>query len=556
MTDVETSMMDRKWLRLLFIGAVWASNAWANNLRSEQLVNGRKQYTVGTYPETLRFTLTVANIDLERPSELRSATAPLLKDCTRSPTPPLVVPEGGHVTYQCELTLESYDACLTLGIHDANPVTPNHEVSFTSTFSIGWDAGASQAGTNVLCLPRPDLFCDDTVYLSTASRSPEGRPAAPSRLYIFDPATGTLTLQGEAALPYNALAFNPFDNSLYAIASDGVSAPHFIRVDATGASSVIAPLDTEAPQSAIWTAGAVLKDGAYAGFEPSTHRLIRVNPSTGETLSEHVVSAPGDFQVADFAMSPRDGLLYAFNNATQRLTTIDPRTGVATDHPSPARIDGELAEDPHMSAAVFTRDGELFLHGTSGPDTRRASGFHAVDVMTGNLTTLLTRAVPQLANGAMCGFYLWGSPRPQPTTRGRGFFGASESALLECLAYGPISLGALGEVSTLPGALGILWANPAIASDNARRTATESLKVRTAREALTAVCNERVFNTRAPTLSALASPAPLDPGRMEQLRQRLERHNHSGKRTAIPLRKRIFAVDPLRAMEHAEEPRF
>ncbi|WP_240358029.1 DUF6923 family protein [Myxococcus vastator] len=549
-------MMDRKWLWLLFIGAVWASNAWANDFRAGQLVNGRKQYTVGTYPETLRFTFTVTNIDPALPAELLSATAPLMKPCTRAPTPPLVVPADGQVTYQCEIELESYDACLTLGIHDANPVTPNPEVSFTSTFSIGWDAGASQAGTNVLCLPRPDLFCDDTVYLSTTSRALDGRPAAPSRLYIFDPATGTLTLQGEAALPYNALAFNPFDNILYAIASDGIGAPRFIRVDATGASRVIAPLDTAAPPSALWTAGAVLKDGAYVGFEHGTRRLIRVNPTTGETLSEQVVTAPGDFQVADFAVSPRDGQLYAFNNATQRLTRIDPLTGVATDHASPARIDGRPAEAPVMSAAVFTRDGELYLYGTSGPDTRRASGFHAVDVMTGHLTTLLTRPVPQLADGAMCGFYLWGAPRPRPTTRDRGFFGASESALLECLAYGPISLGALGEVSTLPGALGILWANPAIASNNARRTALESLKVRTAREALTAVCNERVFNTRAPALSALANPASLDPGPVEELRQRLERHNHAGKRTAIPLRKRIFAMDPLRAMERAEEPRF
>ncbi|QDE99760.1 hypothetical protein BHS05_30165 [Myxococcus xanthus] len=556
MTDEETPMMDRKWLGLLFIGAVWASNAWANDFRAEKLVNGLKQYMVDTYPETLRFTFTVSNIDPTLPSELLSATAPLLKSCTLSPTSPLVVPAGGHVTYQCEIELESYDACLTLGMHDANPVTPYPEVSFTSTFSISWDAGASQAGTNVLCLPQPNLLCDDTVYLSTASHSPEGRPAAPSRLYIFDPATGTLTLQGEAALPYNALAYNHYDNILYAIASDGVSAPSFIRVDATGSSSIIAPLGTMAPRSAIWTAGAVLKDGSYVGFEHSTHRLIRVNPSTGETLSEQVVTVPGGFQMADFAMSPRDGQLYAFNNATQRLTRIDPLTGVATDHPEPARIDGRSAENPVMSAAVFTRDGEFFLYGTSGPDTRRVSGFHAVDVTTGNLTTLLTRPVPQLANGAMCGVYLWGSSRPQPTTRDRGFFGASESALLECLAYGPISLGALGEVSTLPGALGILWANPAIASNNARRTTLESLKVRTAREALTAACNERVFNTRAPTLSALENPDSLDPVRMEELRQRLERHNHSGKRIAIPLRKRIFAVDPLRAMERAEEPRF
>ncbi len=549
-------MVDRKWLGLLLVGAAWAPNAWANDFRAEKLVNGVKRYTVDTYPATLRFTLTATNIDPAHPSELLSADAPLMSACTLSPTPPLVVPEGEQVSYTCEVQVESYEDCLSLGARDANPSTPNNEVTFTSTFGITWEAGASHAGANVLCRPRPDLFCDDTVYLSTASSSPEGRPTAPSRLYIFDPATGTLTLQGESALPYNALAFNHFDHTLYAIASDGVSAPRFIRVDALGASSVIAPLDTAAPRSAIWTAGAVLKDGTYAAFEPDTQRLIRVDPSTGETLSEQVVSAPFPFQAADFAAHPRDGQLYAFNNATHRLTTIDPLTGVATDHPTPALIDGVPAVNPVMSAAVFTRDGELYLYGTSGPDGGRVTGFHAVDVTTDALTLLINRPIPHLANGAMCSYYLWGTPPPQPTTRDRGFFGASESALLECLAYGPISLGALGEVSSFPGALGILWANPAIASNNEPRTLMESVKVRTAREALTAVCNERFFGTPAPELSALENPAALAPERLEELRQRLERHNHSGKRTAIPLRKRIFAVDPLRAMERAVEPRF
>ncbi|AKQ63910.1 LigA [Myxococcus hansupus] len=549
-------MMKRKWLALLFIGAVWASQAWANDFRAGQFVNGLKQYTVDAYPATLRFTLTATNIDPALPSELYAAVDPLLQSCTLAPQPPLVVPPGGQVTYQCEVQVQSYGNCLSLGEHDSNPATPNNEVTFTSTFSVIWAAGASHAGTNVLCLPQPALFCDDTVYLSSAATSPEGRPTEPTRLSIFDPATGALTPRGEASLPYDALAFNHFDNALYAIAADGVSPPRFIRVGPDGAASVIAPLDTAAPRTSLWTAGTFLKDGTYVGFEHGSQRLIRVDPSTGQTLSEQQVSAPFDLRMTDFAVSPRDGLLYAFNNATQRLTRLDPLTGVATDFAAPARIDGKAPANPVMSAAVFTRDGELFLYGAKGPDDARSSGFHAVDVTTGDLTTLSQKPVPPFGDGAMCAFYLWGAPRPQPATRDRGFFGSSESALLECLFHGPVSLGALGEVSTLPGALGVLWANPAIASNHARRTPEESMKVRTAREALTAVCNERFFGTPAPDLSALEDPASLDLARMEALRQELERHNHSGRRTAIPLRKRIFAVDPLRAMERAEEPRF
>ncbi|GHG66138.1 hypothetical protein GCM10012319_07880 [Comamonas sp. KCTC 72670] len=548
--------MERKWLALLFIGAVWASQARANDFRAGQFVNGLKQYTVDAYPATLRFTLTATNIDPRLPSELHAAVDPLLQSCTLSPPPPLVVPPGEQVRYQCELQVRSYGDCLSMGEKDSNPATPNNEVTFTSTFSITWASGASHAGTNVLCLPQPSLFCDDTVYLSRTAASPDGRPTAPSRLYIFDPATGALTPQGEASLAYDALAFNHFDNTLYAIAADGVSPPSFIRVGSDGAASIIAPLDSAAPRTALWTAGAFLRDGTYVAFEHGSQRLIRVDPTTGQTLSEQQVSTSFDLRMTDFAVSPRDGRLYAFNNATQRLTTIDPHTGVATDAAAPSRIDGKASVNPIMGAAVFTRDGELFLHGAQGPDDNRTNGFHAVDVDTGDLTTLIKRPAPPFGDGAMCAFYLWGAPRPQPATRDRGFFGASESALLECLAHGPVSLGALGEVSTLSSALGVLWANPVIASNHERRTPVESLKVRTAREALTAVCNERFFGTPAPNLSALEEPAALDLERMEALRQRLERHNHSGRRTAIPLRKRIFAVDPLRAMERAEEPRF
>ncbi len=549
-------MMERKWLALLFIGAVWASQARANDFRAGQFVNGLKQYTVDAYPATLRFTLTATNIDPRLPSELHAAVDPLLQSCTLSPPPPLVVPPGEQVRYQCEIQVRSYEDCLSMGEKDSNPATPNNEVTFTSTFSITWASGASQAGTNVLCLPQPSIYCDDTVYLSTTASSPEGRPTAPSRLYIFDPATGALTLQGEASLPYDALAFNHVDSALYAISSGGDSTPRFIRVGPDGASSVIAPLNTAAPRASIWSAGSVLKDGTYVAFENVSQRLIRIDPGTGQTLSEKQLSASFNLRMKDFAVNPRDGLLYAFNNATQRMTTIDPLTGVATDHDAPTRVDGKVPVNPVMNAAVFTRDGELFFFGEHGPNSNRIRSFLAVNVATGELTTLVNRPVPQFGDGAMCGYYFWATPRPQPPTRDRGFFGASESALLECLAHGPVSLGALGEVSTLSNALGVLWANPVISSNHKRRTPEESLKVRTAREALTAVCNERFFGTPAPDLTVLAAPVLLDGEQLEALRQRLERHNHSGRRTAIPLRKRIFAVDPLRAMERAEEPRF
>ncbi|NTX14734.1 hypothetical protein HUA74_41210 [Myxococcus sp. CA051A] len=552
--------MNRRWFGVLLGGALWAPGVWAHDFRAEKLVNGVKQATIITYPNTLNFTFSATNIHPTLESILLLAADPLLTACTLDPTPPRTVPVGGNVTYQCSFPVPSYEACIALGALDANPSTPSEEASFTNVFSIGWDSGSAQDGVNVLCAQERILSCDDTVYISTASSSSAGLPVGPSRLYIFDPGTATLALQGETSLPYNALAFNHVDGFLYAISSDGVVQPSFIRVDANGSSDVIAPLATGAANTALWGAGAVLQDGSYLGFEITSNHLVRINTATGATLSDVVVGTPATFRVADFAVNPINGLLYGFNSATQRVTVIDPVLGTHLDFLLPTLINGVPSVGNSMVSAFFTVSGSLFFYGSTNANVNLANTFYSVNLVTGALTTVTTGPATQFADGATCAFNLpppvGSEEQPPMLTRDHGFYGSSEDALSECLAPGPISLGNLGKVTTTETALGILWANPAISQGGAIRSDFESLKVKVARELLTATCNERFFGTQAPALTGLEAWVAPNPMLLEQALEQLEKHNRSGQRRAVPLSKKIWKMDPLLGQERAVEPQY
>ncbi|MFB1482971.1 DUF6923 family protein [Corallococcus sp. RDP092CA] len=521
----------------------------------DKLVNGQKQALVNTYPATLDFTFEVTNIHPTLPSELLSVADPLLTDCTFSPAPPLTVPVGQSVTYQCQYTVDSYEACVALGGRDSSPDTPNEDVTFTNVFTAGWDVGSSQSSVNVKCEQEHILYCDDTVYISTASSSDAGLPTGPALLYIFDPTAGTLSLQGETSLPYNALAFNHVDNFLYAISSDGLTQPSFIRLDANGSATVIAPLVTGASNSAIWGAGTILQDGTYLGFERASNRMIRVDSTTGAVLSEVVVGDLSTFSLSDFAVNPLNGQIYGFNVLSQRLTIVDPLTGTFSDYPLPALIDGVPSVDNNMISVTFTTTGQLFFYGTSNGSTL-ANTFYSVDLATGNLTTVSTGPTTQFADGAVCAFNLPPAPSPRPVTRERGFFGSSEQALSECLAPGPITLASgLGMVKTQEEALGVLWAHPTLSADGHLRSDAQSLDVRLEREWLTAICNERVFGTQAPAVTVGVGGSWGRVLREEALR-RLTSHNQSGLRTAVPLSKAFWRLNPIWGMSNALEPKF
>lgn len=101
-------------------------------------------------------------------------------------------------------------------------------------------------------------------------------------------------------------------------------------------------------------------------------------------------------------------------------------------------------------------------------------------------------------------------PTPPPgctqATRTLGFYKAHIPAVEQCLALGPISLGAIGTITTLAEAEGIFWGDPAKYPNNTDRSQLDMLRFLLARQTLVATCNQRLFGA-TPTPPTLITDA-------------------------------------------------
>ncbi|MCP3098671.1 hypothetical protein LZ198_07250 [Myxococcus sp. K15C18031901] len=100
-------------------------------------------------------------------------------------------------------------------------------------------------------------------------------------------------------------------------------------------------------------------------------------------------------------------------------------------------------------------------------------------------------------------------PPPGPcanATRTLGFYKNHIQALQQCLLVGPIALGAIGTITTLPSAEGLLWGDPAKYPNNTQRSQLDRLRFLLARQTMVATCNQRLFGA-VPTPSTLISDA-------------------------------------------------
>jgi hypothetical protein len=123
-------------------------------------------------------------------------------------------------------------------------------------------------------------------------------------------------------------------------------------------------------------------------------------------------------------------------------------------------------------------------------------------------------------------------------TRDEGFFKIHESALQQCVDTGPIELGTLGTVATLPDALGLLWANLNEHPNHTPRSPTDQKRLLLARQLLVAHCNGFVLATFPvePTIMDEARAA-LSGGkcaRLTSLTHRLRTHNEAGREQPLP----------------------
>ncbi|NVJ23836.1 MULTISPECIES: hypothetical protein [Myxococcus] len=117
-------------------------------------------------------------------------------------------------------------------------------------------------------------------------------------------------------------------------------------------------------------------------------------------------------------------------------------------------------------------------------------------------------------------------------TRTLGFYKNHISAVQQCLAGGPIPLGSIGIVATLPGAEGILWGDPAkYPITGLPRSQLDRVRFLASRQMLVATCNQRLFGgvTVPPNLLALVLTAlgTVNCTTLDNLATQLDTYNNS-----------------------------
>ncbi|NTX58019.1 hypothetical protein HUA74_20875 [Myxococcus sp. CA051A] len=130
-------------------------------------------------------------------------------------------------------------------------------------------------------------------------------------------------------------------------------------------------------------------------------------------------------------------------------------------------------------------------------------------------------------------------PEVCTATRTLGFYKSHISAVQQCLAGGPIPLGSIGIVATLPGAEGLLWGDPAkYPITGLPRSQLDRIRFLVARQMLVATCNQRLFGglTVPPNLLALVLTAlgSVDCTTLETLNTQLDAYNNSCDAGAFP----------------------
>ncbi|MDQ7250414.1 DUF7507 domain-containing protein [Dongia sedimenti] len=227
--------------------------------------------------------------------------------------------------------------------------------------------------------------CTAAMYLT---QSPGSTPAT---FYAIDVSTNPFSFAAIATEPiygYNATAYNPADNYIYAMRTGGDGAGHksLLRIGSNGLATqvhVFADTETALNSAGNLVAGEIGADGyyyVYAGGSATT--LFKISLSDYSVTSFNLGAA---LYAPDFAWY--GGRLYGISSQNGQLYSIDPSTGVAT------------AVGPQHEAVGY---GAMFGASNGIFGSSNTGGFYRIDPNTGT-TTLISGSPASGGNdGAKC----------------------------------------------------------------------------------------------------------------------------------------------------------
>ncbi|MBN1286949.1 MAG: DUF11 domain-containing protein [Anaerolineae bacterium] len=215
----------------------------------------------------------------------------------------------------------------------------------------------------------------------------------PAQLYTINRATSpyALTPIGPATTIYNAIGYNPQDDYLYGFANNtGIA----YRIDSAGGVTSLGAVASLVGTNEWWS-GTFLENGTY--IIANNQRIVRLDVTTAPptVLSDNPLSPAGTY-FYDIAVSPVNGLIYGYNEVTDRMATVDPFTGVVTDF-------GNVQPNYSPASTFFDVFGTLYAYSTPAGGGVR-DRFFTVNLTTGDFTQVSTGPAVTFSDGASCPF--------------------------------------------------------------------------------------------------------------------------------------------------------
>ena len=215
------------------------------------------------------------------------------------------------------------------------------------------------------CIPQgaksAPFICNRNFYLL---HSPSGTETF---LYNIDRSTSPYNLnQVGSSNPehFNSMGYNHIDNYIYALGTQGSIENQVVRIeDDASITPLGVPIDIgngSWPSVGAWYAGTIMSDGTYvvsSSRVPGDNRIVVIDITTTPPSILSVATIPEGYISADLAVNPTDGLIYAFNNISKRMATINPLTGIYSEF-------GIVNTDLSLTGAVyFDALGNMYSYG-------------------------------------------------------------------------------------------------------------------------------------------------------------------------------------------------
>lgn len=239
----------------------------------------------------------------------------------------------------------------------------------------------------------PAFQCGATLYIMQNQ---------PAQLYTIDRSASpyNLTTIGTPTVTYNAIGFNPIDNYIYGFALNTTlpgNPAYVYQIDDSGGVTSIGNLPTLDDTPNEWWSGTFTETGTYiiVGNGPPP-RIVSIDVTTATIISDNWL-IPATSAFYDIAVNPLNGLIYGYNETTDRMATLD-LSGTVTDF-------GNVQPNYSPASTFFDVFGTLYAYSWP-PGGGARDRFYTVNLTSGDFTEVSTGPGVVFSDGASCPFGL------------------------------------------------------------------------------------------------------------------------------------------------------